>query len=119
MRSSCASPFWQLDALQDGRLAAKRLDDELGRLHAGEVLLTYNEVTIANGKAAPQSRLHIVRTQGLELVFDAPGHHVLVARQKVHAPDSIVGEVLFDVGKARDRLALGKVFAAPELGVLE
>jgi hypothetical protein len=39
---------------------------------------------------------------------------MLIARQQIHLPDRIVGEILFHVGEAGNRLAFGKVFAVAQ-----
>jgi len=44
---------------------------------------------------------------------------VLVARQKIHAPHSVVREVLFRVGETGDGLAFGQILAVAELRVPE
>ena len=42
---------------------------------------------------------------------------MLVARQQAVAPDRVVGEILFDIGKAGDGSALGDAFAAARLRI--
>src|SRR5215467_11330113 len=55
---------------------SQRADDHLCRFGSGEVLLTGDEVAVANGKPAPQSRAHVIGTEALHLVLDSPGHDV-------------------------------------------
>src|SRR6516165_7539561 len=86
--------------------AAERFDDHRGGLSAGKVLLTGNEVPVADGKTTPEAGLDVVRSELLQLVLDPPRHHVLVSRKKIRRPYHIVGEILLDVGKSGDRLSL-------------
>jgi hypothetical protein len=57
------------------------------------------------GEATPQARLHVVGAESLQLVFDPPGHDVLLPGEGAHLPDGAVGEVLLDIGEAGDSLA--------------
>src|SRR6516164_328817 len=97
--------------------ATQRLEQELRRLPAGEVLLAGDEVPIADGEAAPETRLHVVGPELFHLVLDAPGHDMPVAGKEVHLPDCPVGEVLLDVGEAGDRPSPRKRLTAGELRV--
>src|SRR5512137_1236208 len=65
------------------RLPAQRLDHQGRRLGPGEVLLTGDEVAVADGEAPPGAGLEVVRAGGLQRILDAPGHDVPVARQEV------------------------------------
>ena len=66
---------------------------------------------------APQSRAtgqpDVIRANALHPILDAPWHHVLVAREEVHAPDRIV--VLLSVGELQTHVArCGDDDSAPE-----
>src|SRR5262245_24457689 len=96
-------------------LPAQRVQEQSGGLLAGEILLPADEIAVANGKAAPDARVYVVGTDLLQLVLDAPRHDVLVFGQKIHGPDSAIGEILLDVGEAGDRLVLHEILAIGEL----
>jgi hypothetical protein len=53
-----------------------------------------NKISVADCKILPQPSVNVVRAEFLQFIFDPPRHNVLVARQQVHAPHGIVGEVL-------------------------
>ena len=72
-----------------------------------------HQVAVARRKAAPQASLHVIRANALHPTLDAPWHHVLVAREEVHAPDRIV--VLLSVGELQTHVArCGDDDSAPE-----
>src|SRR5262249_29146245 len=64
-----------------------------------------HQVAVARRKAAPQASLHVIRANALHPILDAPWHHVLVAREEVHAPDRIVCVVLLNVGELQTHVA--------------
>ena len=69
-------------------------------LHQRSFGLAGNEIAVADGEAAPESSLHVIRAELFQFIFDAPWHNMLFARQEIHAPNGIVGKVFLDVGKA-------------------
>jgi hypothetical protein len=74
-----------------------------------------HQVAVARRKAAPQASLHVIRANALHPILDAPWHHVLVAREEVHAPDRIVCVVLLNVGELQTHVArCGDDDSAPE-----
>src|SRR4029453_4172350 len=99
--------------------SAKRFDELMSRCRPREILLASDEVTVADRKRTPEAGLHIVRANAFQLVFDSPGHHVPVARQEIHLPNSMVSKVFFNIGKPGDRLASGQVLAVRKACVLE
>src|SRR5262245_33559483 len=101
-------------SLADARSPAQSLDEQFGGRRTREVLLTRNQIAVANRERTPQPGLHEVRADALQLVFDPPGHDVLVARKKVHFPDRAVSKVFFDVRKSRDRFSLCEKVAIGE-----
>jgi len=74
-----------------------------------------HQVAVARRKAAPQASLHVICANPLHPILDAPWHHVLVAREEVHAPDRIVCVVLLNVGELQTHVArCGDDDSAPE-----
>src|SRR5215831_15440691 len=74
-----------------------------------------HQVAVARRKAAPQASLHVICANALHPILDAPWHHVLVAREEVHAPDRIVCVVLLNVGELQTHVArCGDDDSAPE-----
>jgi len=69
-----------IDARHFISLSSQRLHDQACCLGTGKILLPGNEVSVADCEAAPESCLHVVRTQRFELILDAPWHDVPVAR---------------------------------------
>lgn len=99
--------------------APQRFNDQVGCFGLGEVLLSRNEVAIANGKAAPQASLHVVRADVFHFVFDPPRHQVFVFGQILHAPNCIVCKIFFDVRKSGDGISFGQVFAIREFRITQ
>src|SRR5262249_46935975 len=98
-------------------LVPERLDDRPRSLAARKVLLPGDQVAIANGETAPRPGLHIVGPELLQLVLDAPRHHVLVARERAHLPHRVVGVILLHICKARYRLPFCQILVIRELCV--
>src|SRR5262245_52951139 len=69
---------------------AQSADHHLCRFRAREILLTGDEVAVANRESAPEPGPNIVRAEAFHLVLDSPRHHVLAAREKIHRPDRVV-----------------------------
>ena len=86
--------------------SAQRFDDEVRCLATREVLLSGDQIAIADCKPPPESGLHVVRAQLLQLVLNAPGHKMLVSWECAHAPHRVVREVFLDIGEAGHGLAL-------------
>src|SRR5262249_848767 len=51
--------------------------------------LPSHQVAVAPRKTAPQATLHVICANALHPILDAPWHHVLVAREEVHAPAAL------------------------------
>src|SRR4029077_8625052 len=83
-------------------LFPESLNYGLCRLRAGEILLTSDLVAVPNREAPPKSTLDVIGANLLHFVLDAPGHDVLVAREKIHVPNCIISEVFLNIREARD-----------------
>ena len=75
-------------------LLAKGLNDSFGGFRARKVLLSGNQVPIPHGKPAPQPGLDVIRTDLLHAVLDTPRRYMIVAAEKVPAPDGVAREIL-------------------------
>src|SRR4029453_14740722 len=79
---------------------AQSADDHLCRFGSGEVLLTGDEVTVANRESSPEPGPYIVGAEAFHLVLDSPRHDMLVAREKIHRPDRVVRVVFLHIGES-------------------
>src|SRR6266545_4650009 len=77
------------------------LNDKLGDLGAGVLLLTCDQPAVADGEWLETPALDVVGAAFPGIVLDVPRHYLL--------PDVVVGELLFDVREAGHRLALDQI----------
>src|SRR3954452_7968514 len=63
-----------------------RLEDDLGHLGTGEVLLAGHQVAVADREGPERARLQVVRAALAQCVLDAPGHDAAALGQRARLP---------------------------------
>jgi hypothetical protein len=95
------------------------LYEQFGGRRVREILLPGDQIAIANGERTPQPRLHEVCADAFHLVFDPPGHDVLVPRKNVQLPHCLISKVFLNVRESRDRFARCEMVAVGQSSIFE